>query len=188
MKRKQQPPSESADVYTELRPLMGLGADDPRVRAFLKERRVKAPTLEPGSGFVPVDLGKQGLRLLFWVGWGDDGTPDTYAVEVGTLVEARFFQQGIDRHERFEGRLPRGLHVDMSRQELTDALGRPSEACTCGQEPPCFVTWHLRDFDGALEAHVTHHEKHAGRVRPRRGRVDISVHLPRRARAPRNAG
>lgn len=173
------PTQSTSEVYPELKELFGAVADDARVLAFLARHRAKRPSLTPGTGFSPVDLKKMGLRLLFWVGWGNDRMPKTYAVNVGTLVEAHFFQEGIDKHRRFAGRLPHGLHVDMTRGELTTAFGAPTEQCDCGQAPPCFLAWHIQDFDDGVEAHVTHHSKHAGRTRPRPDRVDISIHVPR---------
>ncbi len=167
------------EIYPELRALLGAHGDDDRVRDFLAPHRAKPPSLSPGSGFASVDVRRIGVRLLFWVGWSEPRMPARYLVEVGTLVEAQLFQEGIDRHKAFTGALPRDLRVDMSRDELVRALGQPTELCTCGQEPPCFLAWHVRDFDPPLEAHVTHHAKHAGRTKPRPGRVDLSIHLPR---------
>ncbi|MCA9599417.1 MAG: hypothetical protein KC776_39185 [Myxococcales bacterium] len=167
------------DIYATVRTLLGLHGGDRRVGAFVRGHRGKLPSFAAGSGFASADLRRIGVRLLFWVGWGKGGPVGSYAVKSGTLVEAQFFQEGIERYHAFAGALPRGLHVDMSRDELTAALGAPSEVCDCGQEPPCFFAWHVREFDAPLEAHVTHHAKHKGRTRPRAGRVDICVHLPR---------
>jgi hypothetical protein len=175
-KRDLEPP---VDVYAALRPLFGLHGQDGRVGAFLAPYRGKLPNLEPGAGFASVDLRTLGVRLLFWVGWGNPGIAGTYAAQPGTLVEASFFQQGIDRHKEFTGALPLGLRVDMTREELEATLGKPTSTCQCGQEPVCFVSWHLAKFDGELAADITHHAKHAGKVRPRAGRVDITVHVPR---------
>src|SRR5262249_33234102 len=149
--------------------LFGLHASDRRVRHFLDARGAKTPELEPGVGTCSVDMKKLGTKLQFWVGYPSDRIPDPFReLPYGTLVQAEFFQEGIEKHRAFGGTLPGGLRVDMTRSELIRAFGAPTDACTCGKKPVCYVQWLLSHFDDALEAVVTHHERHAGRtgVRP----------------------
>ena len=165
--------------YPSLRALIGRPADDPAVVAFLAAYRVAAPAVAAWDRRAAVK--RRGFDLLF------SSEQARYAVEidsrVGTLVGADFFQEGIDRHKPFRGELPRGLHVDMKQPAIEAVLGAPTEACDCGQSPPCFVMWHVRDFDAHLSLHATLHAIHTGRTRPKPGRLDLTIHLPHVPRA-----